>query len=65
MNNTEINTFTCVFIFVAVIGSLLFVNNFHVYKTVFASAKKIKFNGADFKIKLGIRILVFSCWNSI
>ena len=51
MNNTKINTFTCVLIFVAVIGSLLFVNNFHVYKTVFASAKKIKFNGADFKIK--------------
>jgi hypothetical protein len=32
-------------------GSLLFVNNFHVYKIVFASVKKTKFNEADFAIK--------------
>ena len=51
MNNTKTGTFTCVLIFVLVIGSLLAVNNFHVYKTVFASAKKTKFNDADFKIK--------------
>jgi hypothetical protein len=37
--------------FVVVIGSLLLVNNFHVYKTAFAGTKKAKFNGADFKIK--------------
>lgn len=51
MSNTKISTFTCVLIFVLVIGSLLIANNFHVYKTVFAGAKKTKFNGADFKIK--------------
>jgi hypothetical protein len=51
MNNTKISTFTCVLIFVVIIGSMLLVNNFHVYKTVFAGAKKTKFNGADFEIK--------------
>lgn len=38
------------FVFVVIIGSMLLVNNFHVYKTAFAGAKKTKFNGADFKI---------------
>src|SRR6185436_784754 len=50
MNNAKISTVTCVLIFVVVIGSLLLVNNFHVYKTAFAGAKKTKFNCADFKI---------------
>jgi hypothetical protein len=48
-NNTKISTFTCVLIFVVIIGSLLLVNNFNMNKTAFAGAKKTKFNGADFK----------------
>ncbi|MDW0143651.1 MAG: hypothetical protein QOK69_01585 [Nitrososphaeraceae archaeon] len=51
MNKSKLSTVTCVLIFVVAVGSLLFVNNFHVYKIVFASVKKTKFNEADFAIK--------------
>jgi hypothetical protein len=51
MDNTKISTIACVLIFVVAIGSLVLVSNFHVYKAVFASTKKTKFNGADFMIK--------------
>ena len=49
MNKSELSTVTFVLIFL--VGSLLFVNNLHVYKMVFASVKKTKFNEADFAIK--------------
>lgn len=45
------STVTFMLIFIVAVGSLLFVNNFHVYKIVFASVKKTKFNEADFAIK--------------
>lgn len=51
MNKSKLSTLTFVFIFVAAVSSLLFVNNFHVYKIVFASVKKTEFNEADFAIK--------------
>ena len=51
MNKSKLGIVIFVLIFVAAIGSLLFVNNFHVYKIVFASVKKTKFNEADFAIK--------------
>ena len=51
MNKSELGTVIFVFIFVAAIGSLFFVNNFHVHKIVFASVEKTKFNEADFAIK--------------
>ena len=51
MNKSKLSTVTFVLIFVVAVGSLLFVNNFHVNKIVFASVKKTKFNEADFAIK--------------
>ena len=51
MYKSKFSTLTFVFIFAAAVGSLLFVNNFHVYKIVFASVKKTEFNEADFAIK--------------
>lgn len=55
MNKSELSAVTFVSIFVVAVGSLLFLNNFYVYKIVFASVKNTKFNEADFAIKdLGI-----------
>ena len=51
MNKSELSAVTFVFIFVVTVGSLLFLNNFHLYKIVFASVKKTEFNEADFAIK--------------
>ena len=51
MNKSRLSTVTFVLIFVAAVGSLLFVNNYHIYKIVFASVKKTEFNEADFAIK--------------
>ena len=51
MNKCKVSTATFILIFVVAVGSLLFVNNFHVYKIVFASVKKTEFNEADFAIK--------------
>lgn len=41
MNRSKVSTVTFVFIFVAAFGSLLFINNFHVSKIVFASGRKL------------------------
>lgn len=51
MYKSKLSTLTFVFIFAAAVASLLFVNNFHVYKIVFANVKKTEFNEADFAIK--------------
>ena len=51
MNKSELSTVTFVLFFLVAVSSLLFVNNLHVYKMVFASVKKTKFNEADFAIK--------------
>lgn len=44
MNKSELSPVTFVLIFVVAVGTLLFVNNFYVYKIVFASVKNTKFN---------------------
>ena len=51
MNKDKVSIITCLLIFFVAVGGLLFVNNAHVNKIVFAVGKKTKFNEDDFMIK--------------
>jgi len=51
MNKDKVSIITCLLIFFVAVAGLLFVNNAHVNKIVFAVVKKSKFNEEDFMIK--------------
>jgi uncharacterized membrane protein len=48
MNKDKVSIITCLLIFFVAVAGLLFVNNAHVNKIVFAVGKKSKFNEDDF-----------------